>query len=146
MATIYPQQQHALPNVRRGRIVHNHTAPQPIGYPITGPPPPPPIVPIPPKPKCLPPYSGVDKSFLTHYAEYTEPEFATLAKPLRRKAFAFQTDLLDQTTRKHDRAVLDVLRLRDVANNMTSVQPDPETGAADLQSYRRTIREKGGLG
>ncbi|KAI7522411.1 hypothetical protein KC331_g19250, partial [Hortaea werneckii] len=144
MATIYPQQHHALPNVRRGGIMHNHTAPQPIGYPITGPPPPPPpppIIAIPPKPKCLPPYSGVDKSFLTHYAEYPEPEFTVLAKPLRCKAFAFQTDLLDQTTRKHDRAVLDVLRLRDVANNMTSVQPDPETGAADLQSYRRTIRE-----
>ncbi|KAI7200363.1 hypothetical protein KC365_g18948, partial [Hortaea werneckii] len=138
MATIYPQQQHALPNIRRERIMHNYPGPQTIGYPITGAPPPPlpppPIIAIPPKPKCLPPYSGVDKSFLTHYAEYTEPEFTTLAKPLRRKAFAFQTDLLDQTTRKHDRDVLDVLRLRDVANNMTSVQPDPETGAADLQS------------
>ncbi|KAI7218317.1 hypothetical protein KC333_g3663 [Hortaea werneckii] len=147
MATIYPQH-HALPNIRRSRIMHNHAGPQPIGYPITGapPPPPPPIIAIPPKPKCLPPYSGVDKSFLTHYAEYTEPEFTTLAKPLRRKAFAFQTNLLDQTTRKNDRDVLDVLRLRDVANNLTSVRPDPETGAADLQAYRRTIRGKGGLG
>ncbi|KAI6892181.1 hypothetical protein KC355_g21037, partial [Hortaea werneckii] len=137
MATIDP---HRPPlNVRRGRIVHNPAVPQTIGCPIAGaPPPPPPIIALPPKPKCLPPYSGVDKTFLTHYAEYPEPEFTTLAKPLRRKAFAFQTDLLDQTTRKHDRDVLDVLRLRDVANNMTSVRPDPETGAADLQTYRRT--------
>lgn len=29
---------------------------------------------------------------------------------------------------------------------MTSVSPDPETGAADLQAYRRSIAEKGGLG
>ncbi|KAI7691560.1 hypothetical protein KC353_g19016, partial [Hortaea werneckii] len=111
MTTIYPQH-HALPNIRRGCMVHNHAAPQTIGCPITGPPPP--IIAIPPKPKCLPPYSGVDKTFLTHYAEYPEPEFTVLAKPLRRKAFAFQTDLLDQTTRKQDRNVLDVLRLRDV--------------------------------
>ncbi|GAB1737931.1 hypothetical protein NU219Hw_g2446t1 [Hortaea werneckii] len=135
MENIYPQQ-HALPNVRRGRIMHNHSAPA-VGYPITG---------ALPKPKCLPPHSGVDKDFLTQYLEYTEAEFATLAKPLRTKAYAFQMELLDQTTRKKDRAVLDVLRLRDVANNMTSVQPDPETGAADLQAYCRSIAEKGGLG
>ncbi|KAI7115847.1 hypothetical protein KC316_g19041, partial [Hortaea werneckii] len=100
MTTIYPQH-HALPNIHRGRIVHNPAVPQTIGYPIPGPPPPqPPTIALPPKPKCLPPYSGVDPSFLTHYAEYPEPEFTSLAKPLRRKAFAFQTDLLDQTTRK----------------------------------------------
>ncbi|KAI7257383.1 hypothetical protein KC345_g10799 [Hortaea werneckii] len=74
---------------------------------------PPPTLAPPRKPKRLPPYSGVDASLLTHYAEYAEPEFATLSSPLRRKAFRLQTDLLDQTTRKNDRENLDLLRLRD---------------------------------
>ncbi|KAI6889261.1 hypothetical protein KC360_g9204, partial [Hortaea werneckii] len=132
MATAFPRQ-HAQQTTRRSRMVlHDPPAPANNGLPTTTTTEPPP----PPKPKCLPPYSGVDKSLLTHYAEYPEAEFALLSRTLRSQAFALQTDLLDQTTRKQDREALDVLRLRDIANNLTSVQPDPETGAADLQAYR----------
>ncbi|KAI6807067.1 hypothetical protein KC365_g18783, partial [Hortaea werneckii] len=137
MATGFPQP--AQQATRRSRMVLHDPAPA-NGLPTTT------TTEPPPKPKCLPPYSGVDQSLLTHYAEYPEAEFALLSRTLRSQAFALQTDLLDQTTRKHDREALDVLRLRDIANNLTSVQPDPETGAADLQAYRRTIAGRGGLG
>ncbi|KAI6863228.1 hypothetical protein KC338_g5990 [Hortaea werneckii] len=144
MATIYPQP--AQPTIRRSRMVLHDPTPT-NDHPTTFEPPQPIPAPAPPhKPKCLPPYSGVDASLLTHYAEYDEPEFASLSSPLRQKAFEFQTDLLDQTTRKTDRDDLDVVRLREIANNLTSIHPDPETGAADLQAYRRTIAGRGGLG
>ncbi|GAB1725900.1 hypothetical protein NU195Hw_g2623t1 [Hortaea werneckii] len=142
MATTYPQP--TQPTIRRSRIVFHDPTPA-NSLPITIEPAPT-LPTLPPKPKRLPPYSGVDASLLTHYAEYAEPEFASLSSPLRQKAFRFQTDLLDQTTRKTDRVNLDVLRLREIANNLTSVHPDPETGAADLQAYRRTIAGRGGLG
>ncbi|KAI7492302.1 hypothetical protein KC367_g9175, partial [Hortaea werneckii] len=135
MATGFPQP--AQQATRRSRMVLHDPAPA-NGLPTTT------TTEPPPKPKCLPPYSGVDQSLLTHYAEYPEAEFALLSRTLRSQAFALQTDLLDQTTRKHDREALDVLRLRDIANNLTSVQPDPETGGADLQAYRRTIAGRGG--
>ncbi|KAI7550919.1 hypothetical protein KC343_g17442, partial [Hortaea werneckii] len=141
MATTYPQI--TQPTIRRSRMVF-HDPSSANGHPTTEHAPTVPA--LPPKPKRLPPYSGVDTSLLTLYAEYAEPEFATLSSSQRQKAFALQTELLDQTTRKTDRANLDVLRLRDIANNLTSVHPDPETGAVDLQAYRRTIVDRGGLG
>ncbi|KAI6983922.1 hypothetical protein KC329_g8182 [Hortaea werneckii] len=99
MATGFPQP--AQQATRRSRMVLHDPAPA-NGLPTTT------TTEPPPKPKCLPPYSGVDQSLLTHYAEYPEAEFALLSRTQRSQAFALQTDLLDQTTRKHDREALDV--------------------------------------
>ncbi|KAI6820560.1 hypothetical protein KC352_g30812, partial [Hortaea werneckii] len=100
MATGFPQP--AQQATRRSRMVLHDPAPA-NGLPTTTT-----TTEPPPKPKCLPPYSGVDQSLLTHYAEYPEAEFALLSRTQRSQAFALQTDLLDQTTRKHDREALDV--------------------------------------